>query len=400
MKDYLVLRRACEKIYYAGGGDFWFEEGTIGNDNHILYKAYTLSIFSMCIVMTVLEILAVFAGDFPDDEHSDAVTFALSHTMVLAKMSSVVARKRVVRALCRDAARVCAAHEDPQLMATKARIIRMNVAAYFACVYGSCVFYIFEGLRKLYFDGTHFVTIVTYWPSFSDNSASATAFRIICTLVLNLMMLPMIAFDSLAVTFLIIIKYKFITLRQFFERLEGEFCDVASRESLEAATELFERRVKEGIGMHQELLRITKELDKSFGILIALSVCLSFVSDISLLLSLTLAEQLPFTTSLKIILFITALLFLLAEFLCNAGEITYQASLLSDALFHCGWQQLGGSGRGRRAARLLVPAAAAAQRPVVMKAFSMLQLTYATFLTVVRSMYSVFALISSRKKDH
>lgn len=153
MKDYLVLRRACEKIYYAGGGDFWFEEGAIGNDNHILYKAYTLSIFSMCIVMTVLEILAVFAGDFPDDEHSDAVTFALSHTMVLAKMSSVVARKRVVRALCRDAVRVCAAHEDPQLMATKARIIRMNVAAYFACVYGSCVFYIFEGLRKLYFDG-------------------------------------------------------------------------------------------------------------------------------------------------------------------------------------------------------------------------------------------------------
>ncbi|XP_023941591.1 uncharacterized protein LOC112048335 [Bicyclus anynana] len=392
MKNYLILKKFCEKIYLVGSGNFWYEKGVIGDDSNVLYKLYTYGVFIIYGFMTLLEILAALIGDFPEDEKRDSITFAVSHTVVMIKMFSVISKKKLVKNLIRDLIKVCELHEEDSLMVEKYKIMKINVIAYIITVYGSAACFIFEGLRKM-LDGSHFVTVVTYYPSYGDDSLAAAVARISTTIVLLLMLLTMIInVDGFAIANLIIFKYKFITLRDYFEKLRQDFDKLLEIGNQRLAAEKLTQGLIEGIIMHKELIRIYKEIDKAFGTVLAFQLCQSSGSAVSLLLQIALSDELTFVARMKILFFVLALFFLLGVFLCNAGDITYQASLLSDSIFYCGWNLCNYSSGGRQIGKLVLQAIAQAQRPIVMKAFKMLQLTYGTFLLVVRGTYSVFAL--------
>nr|BAR43478.1 putative olfactory receptor 36 [Ostrinia furnacalis] len=397
MKDYEILKKHCKRIYLIGSGDFWYEDGTIGDDKSWYYKVYSWSLLSVYGFMTILEIMAAMIGDYPEDEKRDSVTFAVSHTIVMLKIFSVHSNKQMIKAMNKNMVYICEAHEEPTLMAEKYKIVKINVLAYFSIVYGSGLFYVFEGIRKI-FAGSHFVTIVTYPPSYEDDSLYSVAFRVSTTVILFMLLLTMIvSVDSLTMTYLIMFKYKFITLRNYFERLTEDFYKMNDVNPREAADKLTNGLV-EGIIMHKELLRMAKDIDQAFGTVIALQLCQSSGSAVSLLLQIALSDQLTFVASMKIIFFVAALFFLLGLFLCNAGEITYQASLLPDAVFYCGWHACARQPPRRSARRIVLLACAQAQRPIVMKAFKMIQLSYSTFLQVLRGTYSVFALFYAQNK--
>lgn len=137
-------------IFRIGSGNFWFEEDKIGHDKSLFYRAYTTMLFFMYGFMTVLEIMAAFMGDFPEDEKRDSMTFAVSHTIVMIKIFSVVLKKNLIKNLNLKMIKVCEQYETPSLMAEKFKIMKINVVAYFVTVYGSCFFFVFEGLRKLF----------------------------------------------------------------------------------------------------------------------------------------------------------------------------------------------------------------------------------------------------------
>ncbi|XP_053611526.1 uncharacterized protein LOC128675845 [Plodia interpunctella] len=398
--DYnIILYSYCKNIYLVGSGNFWSNENEVGDDNSISYRLYSLSLFSIYIVMTILEIIAVLYGNFPEDESSDALTFAVSHTIVLIKMFSVISNKKLVRSMNESMIKVCKKHEQNELVLEMYRTVKINVIGYFVTVYGASVFYVFEGLRKMY-SGSHFVTIVTYYPSFEDNSMVATLFRVFTTAVLFMMMMTMIvSVDSFTMAYLIMLKYKFKTLRHYFERLRLDFDKINKSGDQRLAAEKLTDGLVEGIVMHQKLLKLGKNIDQAFGTVIAMQLILSSGSAVSLLLQIALSDQLTFIASMKIIFFVAALFFLLGLFLCNAGEITYQASLLSEAIFHCGWHACPPLPPPHRNHQHLVRhACAQALQPPIMKAFKMIELTYSTFLTVLRSTYSVFALFYAQKK--
>nr|WEG72130.1 odorant-receptor-36 [Grapholita molesta] len=395
MKNYDILKNLCRKMYLAGAGDFWFEKGEISKGKSLKYNIYCCILFFIYISMTVLEILGVFIGDMPEDEKNDCTTFAVSHTIVLLKMFSVIVNRNRVKNMNSKLVEICNEYEAESRRAENYRIMKINLIAYAVSVYGSLVFFIVEGVRKV-MTGSHFITIVTYWPLYEDNSMVAVLFRIFTTGVLIVMMITMICIDSFAMVTLIMYKYKFITLRYYLEDLRVQFerNNYAGKEDY-AADQLYSGLI-EGIVMHGNLVRLLKDIDGSVGSVLALQVCLSSGSAVSLLLHLALSKDLTFAAQLKIILFVVALFFLLALFLCNAGEITYQASLLSDSIFYCGWH---GSIMRRDLRQLVLFACASAQRPIVMKAFKMLELTYGTFIQVVRGTYSVFALFYAQNES-
>ncbi|XP_026493171.1 uncharacterized protein LOC113398585 [Vanessa tameamea] len=399
MKNYRILKGLCKKIFLIGTGNFWYEDDVIGDDNSISYKMLKYILFSIYGFMTLLEIMAALIGDFPEDEKSDSVTFAVSHTIVMIKIFSVLSNKELVKKLISDLIKVCEVHEDEIIMKEKYRIIKINVTAYFVVVYGSAACFVFEGLRKV-FEGSHFVTIVTYYPHFEDNSMLATFVRVFMTIVLFILMLTMImSVDGFTVVILIIFKYKFITLRNYFEKLSDGFEKALKKENSTIAADKLTKGLIEGIKMHKELLRLSKEIDKAFGTVMALQLCQSSGSAVSLLLQIALSDQLTFVAGMKICFFVVALFFLLGLFLCNAGEITYQASLLSSSIFYCGWHLCPSQFPQQRNLGILVLLASAqAQRPQVMKAFKMLELTYGTFLLVIRGTYSVFALFYAQNQ--
>lgn len=99
------------------------------------------------------------------------------------------------------------------------------------------------------------MTVVTYYPSFEDDSIFGITFRIFTTVILFLMMMTMIvSVDSFTMAYLIMYKYKFITLRHYFEGLTEEFHKMNSVNPRLAADKLTNGLV-EGIIMHKEILR-------------------------------------------------------------------------------------------------------------------------------------------------
>ncbi|CAH0399499.1 unnamed protein product [Chilo suppressalis] len=399
MKDIFILKTYCQYIYRVGSGNFWYEERIVGNDRSLSYKIYRGLHFFLYGCLTILEIMAAIFGVFPSDEKRDAVTFAVSHTIVMIKLFSVISNKALIKQLNKNMTELCEEHEEQQLMAEKYKIVKINVAVYFIIVYVTAVFFAFEGLRKL-FNGVHFVTVVTYYPAYEDNSALANSFRIFTTIILQVMLMSMIVtVDTFTMTYLIIFKYKFITLRHYFDSLRENYLKMSKNGNQEIAAEQLTNGFVKGIIMHQKLLKTAKNIDTAFGLVIALQLCQSSGSAVSLMLQLALTDQLTFLASIKAILFVLALFFLLGMFLCNAGEITYQASLLADAIFYIGWHEFAPQPPPKRSLRRLVLLAIAqAQQPLIMKSFKMIELTYGTFLQVVRGTYSVFALFYAQNK--
>ncbi|XP_045450327.1 uncharacterized protein LOC123659110 [Melitaea cinxia] len=397
MKNYHILKGLCKRIFFIGSGNFWYEDEVIGNDNSILYKMLKYILFSIYGFMTLLEIMAALIGEFSEDEKSDSVTFAVSHTIVMIKIYSVLSNKESVKKLIHDLIKVCEIHEEESLMKKKYRIIKINVVAYFITVYGSAACFVFEGVRKT-LEGSHFVTVVTYYPQFGDNSLTATVVRIFMTIILFMLLLTMImTVDGFTVVNLIIFKYKFITLRNYIDKLRINFENELKENKSKIAAKKLTKGLIDGIIMHKELLRLSKEIDKAFGTVMALQLCQSSGSAVSLLLQIALSDKLTLVAEMKICFFVVALFFLLGVFLCNAGEITYQASLVSESIFYCGWH-LSPSPQQRHLGKLVLLAGAKAQQPLVMKAFKMLELTYGTFLLVVRATYSVFALFYAQNQ--
>ncbi|XP_062530518.1 olfactory receptor 21 isoform X1 [Bombyx mori] len=399
-KNHYILKTYCDKIFLVGSGNFWYQKTESRNDKTLLYKIYSCVLFFTYGFMTVLEIMAAMMGDFPEDEKRDSVTFATSHTVVMIKFISIIKNKELLKTLNRKMMMICEAHEEQTLMDEMYRTVKINVVAYCVAVYGSATFYVFEGLRKFY-NGSHFVTIVTYYPSNDDDTLAATIVRIATTLVLLMMLLTMIiSVDTYTMAYLIMYKYKFITLRHYFKRLRENVDELVAAGKARLAAEKLAQGLVEGIKMHNELLSLSKDIDKAFGTVMALQLCQSSGSAVSLLLQIALSDQLTFTMGMKIFFFLAAMYLLLALFLCNAGEITYQASLLSDEIFYCGWHKCNSPvlSTQRNIRDIVLIAILRAQSPLVMKAFKMVELTYATFILVVRSTYSVFALFYAQNK--
>lgn len=108
----------------------------------------------------------------------------------------------------------------------------------------------------VYISGTHFVTVVTYYPTFEDDTILATTIRIVATLILCMMMMTMIiSVDSFTMAYLIMFKYKFITLRFYFEKLRQNFDKLNQIGYKKEAAEKLYRGLIEGVIMHSELLK-------------------------------------------------------------------------------------------------------------------------------------------------
>ncbi|KAJ0175161.1 hypothetical protein K1T71_009302 [Dendrolimus kikuchii] len=83
---------------------------------------------------------------------------------------------------------------------------------------------------------------------------------------------------------------------------------------------------------------------------------------------------------------------------CSDSDIEdVNASLLSSAMFYCGWHLCDTDQKPHRdIRRLVLIGCAQAQKPLVLKAFGVQALSYETFVSVARMTYSVFAVFYQR----
>ncbi|NP_001157209.1 olfactory receptor 8 [Bombyx mori] len=389
-----LLKDFCKYVYYAGAGNFWYED--IYKET-VPYKMYVVISFFTYTVMIFLENLAALFGKLPEVEKNSAVMFAAIHNIVLTKMFLLLYHKRSISKLNCEMAAVGENLEEASIMRRQFRKMRLGTALYFISVYLSLVAYGVESARRTIVEGAPFYTVVTYLPDYDNTTVLASFLRIFFYITWLYMMLPMMSADCMPIAHLITMTYKFVTLCRHFDQIREKFQINVKIMAKTEATEILKLGFIEGIKMHQKLMYLADEIHRVFGIIMALQVCESSAVAVLLLLRLALSPHLDLTNAFMTYTFVCSLFLLLALNLWNAGELTYQASLLSNAMFYSGWYFCDFEKDWcRDIRRLVLIGCAQAQKPLILKAFGVLDLSYETFVSVARMTYSVFAVFYKR----
>lgn len=156
INTYSVLKQSCDKIYYMGVGDFWYEPPNRPIWKKILYKVYFVLAFFIIYSVVFLEFLEAIFYTFPSDQHRDAVTYAIAQTNVFVKLTLFIRAKDKVKSLLHDMVNACKGYEDYDLLKIQARKVKTAIVLQFGAVYFSLTMYCLEGLRRMYFDGDFF----------------------------------------------------------------------------------------------------------------------------------------------------------------------------------------------------------------------------------------------------
>ncbi|XP_046966883.1 uncharacterized protein LOC124534886 [Vanessa cardui] len=391
-----LLKSFCSYVYYAGAGNFWPE-----NIHHesIVYKMYSFISFGIYVTMILLENMAALFGNFPEVEKKSAIMFSAIHDIIIIKMSVMLYYKNSIKKLNYEMSFVMKDIEEESVMRKQKRKVLWGITFYVITVYLSLTAYGVESFRKVLVEGTPFYTVVTYLPTYYDETLAASVFRVFFYVTWLYMMLPMIAADCMPIIHVIIMAYKFITLCHHYEKIRIAFERNLLVMPNEAATRILKEGCIAGIKMHQKLKFLVEEIHRVFGIIMSLQVCESSAVAVLLLLRLALSSHLNLTNAIMTYTFVGSLFFLLALNLWNAGEITYQASLLSDSMFFCGWHLCKMDKQSHKdIRRLVLVGCAQAQKPLILKAFGIQDLSYTTFVSVARMTYSIFAVFYQRRE--
>nr|WCC57529.1 odorant receptor 12 [Papilio memnon] len=389
----LLLMEICRLINYTGLGNYW--NGGSGKNCYL-----TISLCAY-VIMVLLENLAACFGDFPKVEKNSAVMFSVIHNTVLVKMFLLLYYKKSIRKLNNEMAELGADMEDDVTMNNQHKKIKYGLLLYIVSVYLSLLAYGVDSLRKsvtevliiILFSGTPFYTVVTYYPGYDSTTYVASVLRVFFYMTWLYMMLPMMAADCLPIVHLIVMAYKFITLCNHFKKISKEFSRDKTNMRKESAILKLKFGCMQGILMHQKLILLIKEVNRVFGMIMSLQVCESSAVAVLLLLRLAISPRQNVTDAIMTYTFVSSLFILLALNLWNAGEITYQASLLSFDIYSCGWHLCDSFPQHQKDIKYLVLISTAqAQKSLILKAFAIQELSYATFVSVARLTYSIFAV--------
>ncbi|XP_013183620.1 putative odorant receptor 85d [Amyelois transitella] len=393
MKTRKLLKDFCKYVYYAGIGNYWSENMY---PETVLYKMYTTVSFSIYTTMIFLENLAALFGDFPEVEKNSANMFFAIHNIVLTKMALLMYHKESIRKLNFEMAAVGEKFEEEHVMKRQYLKVKIGILLYVVSVYLSLGAYGVESTRRAYAEGVPFYTVVTYLPYYDDDSTIASFFRVFFYVTWLYMMLPMMSADCLPIAHLVMLAFKFMTLCHHYDRIREEFDHDVLTLNKKRAVEKLKAGFLEGILMHQQLLHLADEIHRVFGIIMSLQVCESSAVAVLLLLRLALSPHMDLTNAFMTYTFVCSLFILLALNLWNAGEITYQASLLSGSMFYSGWYLCEMEEHGKDIRHFVLISCAQAQKPLILKAFGVQELSYETFVSVARMTYSIFAVFYQR----
>uniref|UniRef100_A0A2A4J9Y6 Odorant receptor n=1 Tax=Heliothis virescens TaxID=7102 RepID=A0A2A4J9Y6_HELVI len=218
------------------------------------------------------------------------------------------------------------------------------------------------------------------YPDVKDKSALADLVRALSYIVWWILVTRVFAVFILVITLTTCLGYQFKNLQSYFSSL----ADIFERKDLSQTEKenKYEEGLKIGIKLHSESLKCAKETQ---------AVCRGVFSGqiiFNVLLLVVLLYQMANSERTLVNIFGTvttasAVLISTGFYMCNAGDVTVEASRLPTAIYLSGWHHCRGK-TSIRLRKLLVVTMAHSQRPVVLKGLGYLELSYQSYITVRR----------------
>ncbi|XP_075971953.1 uncharacterized protein LOC142973814 [Anticarsia gemmatalis] len=238
--------------------------------------------------------------------------------------------------------------------------------------------------------GKLFVTFVTIWPDVADASVPAEFTRYIIYFMWYIILLQSLGAVLMVMTIMILISQQYENLARYFYDLDDIFKDDGKKQ-VEKEME-YESGLVKGLQWHvitlwcvdrcQHVCKIIYNIHLTLG-----PVILVFILPEMLNPDLNTKEKLG-----QLPVMISILIFL-GFFMWTAGDITVEASKLPEALFGSGWQNCHGR-TGVRVRKMIIFAMQQAQQPVLLSVFGTFEMSYESYVSIVKSSYSLFSVLA------
>nr|WCC57494.1 odorant receptor 37 [Papilio machaon] len=383
------LKIICHLLYYFGLGDFWYEKTKRNIIQKTIYISWVIIANSFIFLMIINEFLSYLRKDLNVKEKGDLILFSFAHPSIAAKiLVFYIKRREIMDTLKMLLERKEKFYNQPTLDKRSVKRARFYCTCLLINIFVILLSATIEGIKNYLQEGIPIRTEVTYLPYQENSGISVNVFRFFVQFHWWFLMAIMYSIDSLSICSLVFLSYKFKEVRLHFNSCRIKMLKL-SKGKQDLIDELFERNFIVGIKLHQDALRCARKIQTSLGNLYTVQVVESISMLVICLLKLMLTVR-DIASLVKNFMFISCVLLLNGTYMMSGGDVTHEASLISNSVFHCGWEY----SRARRGLRnLVVITLQQSQVPICMTAFGVLFLSYNSFITVLRLSYSFFAVM-------
>ncbi|XP_063530103.1 uncharacterized protein LOC134741301 [Cydia strobilella] len=234
-----------------------------------------------------------------------------------------------------------------------------------------------------------FTTMVPAWPDLNDHSLAASIARIAhyCVCYIFLMRIGCIYFVIAAIA--IALQFQYGILCNYFHSLNSIFDEEGSHEEKE---QKYEDAFVFGIKMHSLTLWCIDQTQVTCGVAFSAQFIANLMTLVAIMVKFMYMER-TFGNYLTVFMFAGLVLSSAGIFMWNAGDVTFEATKLHTAMFHSGWHNCRRQA-SVRVRKMLTIAVRQAQDRVTIKGFGILELSYESYISVVKLAYSVFSVLA------
>nr|QPX50340.1 odorant receptor [Helicoverpa armigera] len=378
-------------VFIFGLPNFWIEKldftDTFRKVVGQLNKYGNWSIFGL--------ILAEYGAYFTqknlnERQSSDLILFMICHTLTTAFRVSVSHKDVQIRNVVYKLG--IALKEEFNDSQAEDQMIRRSKFFSWALILNcvlSLLMYTVEAVMRVIRAGATYTTVITAYPDVDDRSTLSHVVRVIAYIIWCIYLTRIFAVYSLVISLTIAMSYQFKNLTSYFCNLSKIFED--ERMTQTEKEQEYERAFRVGIKIHSETLKCTEDIQ---------AICRDVFSGqiiFNILMLIVLMHQMVnsarnLTNAVTLVMAALTILLSTGFFMWNAGDITVEAQLLPTAMFSSGWENCGRDS-SVRVRKLIVIAMMQAQEPVVLTGLGIIALSYQSYVSIVKSSYSVFSVL-------
>ncbi|XP_013187358.1 uncharacterized protein LOC106132478 [Amyelois transitella] len=379
-------------VYIVGWPNFWTSRPDVPVTIIKYHKKSAIFLDGLCLILVVLELVGIFTQpNLSEKQKSDGKLLGFAHIFLGSYGYILSFYQDNIRAMTYSlTVELKKCYNDYEIEKEMTKKARRHSIAYCLIVISALVSYGVDGFMTCYVTkaGT-FVTVITAWPDVNDVSYPADYFRVFAYILWWIFMIRVSGVYVMLISTLVCLGYQYKNLQSYFYSLDGIF--EKDHLTSEQKEETYENGLKLGINMHARTLWCTRECEKSYMGVVSGQIVVN-ITVIILLMAQMLTTERTFGAVAAIVSTMTAMLISTGFFMWNAGDVAVEAASLSTAMFSSGWQNCRGD-TSVRVRKLLVVAMRQAQVPVSIGALGIITLSYESYVSIVKSSYSVFSVL-------
>ncbi|XP_063619803.1 uncharacterized protein LOC134792444 [Cydia splendana] len=377
-------------IFVCSSMNYWVDDNGIPELVVNAYKRITKVINAAIVLFMVAEIGSFFTqNNLTEKQKSDRLMMTFSHVILYSFTLSLSHHKKMVtEILFTLAVGLKKDFNDEKTERLMLKRIKIYACALVLLCFNALVFYGVEGLTQVLFSDGTFVTMITVWPEVHDQSLLAGVGRIGVYVLWWLWMIRVTAAYLLVLAVTISLSHQYMNLQMYFKSIAEVFDEKISQREKE---EKFERALKLGIKLHATTIWCSQQVQKTCGNVFSGHIIVNIGVMVQLMSQFKDSDRAP-SHVLAILATFMSMLFSTGFIMWSAGDITVEAGNLPTAIFMSGWQNCTKMS-SYRIRRLMLIAMTQSQKPVIMKSCGFIELSYQSYVSIVKASYSIFSVL-------